>query len=89
MKELIKRHYKATVKRKSISDYTTLEEFTDKLREEIWEFWDADIYEDTIDEDMAQEAMDVVGVIFNMLIHYGYDIEAEFEHNVKHQESRI
>ena len=89
MKQLIKRHYDATIKRELISDYTSTEDFRDKLREEIQEFWDADIHEHTIDGDMAQEAIDVVGVIFNMLIHHGYDIEAEFKYNVEYQESRV
>jgi len=89
MKELIKRHYAATVKRGLISDETTIEEFREKLREEIQEMWDADMYEHTIDGDMAQEAIDVVGVIFNMLYHQGYDLESEFRYNVEHQEARI
>lgn len=88
MKELIQRHYEATCKRGLIDSMTSLEEFREKLIEEIEEFWDADIYEDVIDGDMAQEAMDVVGVIFNMLIHFGYDIEAEFKYNVEYQEER-
>jgi len=89
MKELILRHYEAIRARGQITDFTTLEDFREKLREEIQELWDADIYENTIDGDMAQEAIDVVGVIFNMLIHYGYYIEAEFKYNVEYQESRI
>ena len=89
MKDLIKRHYGATRRRGYINDFTSLDEFRDKLREEMREFWDADIYEETIDGDMAQEAIDVVGVIFNMLIHHGYDVESEFKHNVEYQESRV
>lgn len=88
MKELIVRHYNAIKKRGYINSYTALEDFRDKLLEEIQEFWDADRYEYVIDGDMAQEAIDVVGVIFNMLIHYGYDIEAEFRYNVERQEER-
>ena len=83
MKELIERHYEATKRGNYIDDSTSLEDFRDKLREEIQELWDADIYEDTIDGDMAQKAIDVVGVIFDMLIHNGYDIEAEFKYNLK------
>lgn len=89
MTELIQRHYNATVKRGLITDYTSLEEFRDKLKEEIEEFYDSDIYENTIDGDMAQEALDIVGVIFNMLIHNGYDIESEFKNNVERQENRV
>jgi len=89
MKDLIKRHYDAIRKRELITDGTSLGEFRVKLREEIEELWSSDMYDDTIDGDMAQEAMDVVGVIFNMLIHSGYDIEAEFKYNVEYQEARI
>jgi len=89
MEQLIKRHYEATRQRGYIDNLTSLEDFREKLREEIQEFWDSDIYENTIDGDMAQEAMDVVGVIFNMLIHNGYDIKEEFKFNTEYQESRI
>ena len=89
MKALIKRHYEAVKQRGLIDDYVTLEAFRNKLREEIQEFWDADVYEESMDGDMAQEAIDVVGVIFNMLIHYGYDVEAEFKFNVEYQDSRF
>lgn len=89
MKELILRHYIATRKRGQITDYTSLDDFRGKLEEEIKEMEDADIHDHTIDGDFVQEAMDVVGVIFNMLHHFGYDVEAEFRYNVEHQESRI
>jgi len=89
MKELIKRHYDAIVRRGLINPDTSLDEFREKLREEIEEMWLDDKYEDVVDGNMAQEAMDVVGVIFNMLIHCGFDIEAEFKYNVEHQEARI
>ena len=45
MKALIKRHYEAVKQRGLIDDYVTLEAFRNKLREEIQEFWDADVYE--------------------------------------------
>jgi len=89
MKALIKRHYIATRQRGLITSYTSLQDFLDKLDEEIDEMQQADIHEQTIDGDMAQEAMDVVGVIFNMLHHFDYDIEAEFKANVEYQESRV
>ena len=65
MKQLIKRHYDATVRRELISDSTTLDEFRDKLREEIQEFWDADIWGNHINTEMAQEAIDVVVCIIS------------------------
>jgi hypothetical protein len=89
MKELILRHYIATRKRGLITHYTSLQDFLDKMQEEIDEMNQADIYDHTIDGDMAQEAIDVVGVIFNMLHHFGFDVEAEFKANVNHQESRV
>ena len=89
MKELILRHYIATRKRGLITNYTSLQNFLDKIEEEINEMHKADIYDHVIDGDMAQEALDVVGVIFNMLHHFDYDVEAEFRRNVEHQESRI
>ena len=89
MKELILRHYIATRKRGLITNYTSMQDFLDKMQEEINEMNEADIYDNTIDGDMAQEAIDVVGVIFNMLHHFGYDVEAEFKYNVEHQESRV
>lgn len=88
MKELILRHYIATRKRGLITSYTSINDFSDKIDEEIKEMNYADIHENTIDGDMAQEAIDVVGVIFNMLHHFGFDVEAEFRANVEHQESR-
>jgi hypothetical protein len=90
MKELIQRHYEATCKRGLIGPYTTTHDFIEKMKEEFNEVL-SEYDEETgiVDGDMAQECMDLVGVIFNMLIEKGFDIEAEFEHNVYHQESRI
>ena len=45
MKELIQRHYEATRKRGLIDSFTSLEDFREKLSEEIREFWEADIYD--------------------------------------------
>jgi len=89
MKELILRHYIATRKRGLITNYTSLQDFLDKMLDEIDEMNAADVYENTIDGDMAQEAIDVVCVIFNMLHHFGYDVEHEFRYNVEHQEKRV
>ena len=89
MKELVLRHYIAIRGRGLINNNTSLDEFREKLKEEIQEFWDADCNEEVIDGDMAQEAMDIVGVIFNMLHHNGYDVKSEFKYNVEYQESRV
>ena len=89
MKELILRHYIATRKRGLITAYTSLQDFLDKFEEEVDEMHREDKYDHTIDGDMAQEALDVVGVIFNMLHHFGFDVEYEFKSNVEHQEGRI
>lgn len=90
MKDLIKRHYEATARRGLIGPYTTTHDFIEKLKEEYEEVMGAyDEETGIVDGDMAQECLDVVGVIFNMLINKGFDIEAEFKHNAEYQESRI
>jgi len=90
MKELIQRHYEATCKRGLIGPYTTTHDFIEKLKEEFNEVMDEyDEETGVVDGDMAQECIDVVGVIFNMLIEKGFDIEDEFKFNVEYQESRI
>ena len=90
MKQLIKRHYEATAERGLIGPYTTTHDFMEKLKEEYSEVLEA-YNEETgvVDGDMVQECMDLVGVIFNMLINKGFDIEAEFKYNTEYQESRV
>ena len=93
MKDLIKRHHVATWERGMIRPETHLPDFMAKLEEEYHELLEEysliDPEKLVPDGDFAQEAIDVVAVIFNMLIHYGYDIRDEFRYNVEHQESRI
>lgn len=92
MKDLILRHYNAIKKRGLIDDHTRNYGFLVKLDEEYKEFLDSCWGDDeicVIDDYSAQECMDMVAVIFNMLIHNGYDIEAEFRKNVEYQESRV
>ena len=92
MKDLIKRHHVATWERGMIRPETNLNDFMQKLTEEYHELYNEFAFIDDErlipDGDFAQEAMDMVAVIFNMLIHYGFDIREEFRHNVEHQESR-
>ena len=86
MKNLFERHYQAIVKRGLINDDTNLDDFLDKLDEEVFElkesidFW--------VTEKFKQESIDCICVLTNMLQHYGVDIESELIKNIEIQEKR-
>lgn len=86
MKKLFQQHYQAIVKRGLINDDTNLDDFLDKLDEEVFElkesidFW--------VIEKFKQESIDCICVLTNMLQHLGVDIEVELRKNIKIQEKR-
>lgn len=68
MKELIESNYATIIKRGLITDKTTLNDFLNKLDEEVNEF-----KEDNSPEELA----DIILVCLNIARHYDIDIEKE------------
>lgn len=83
-----KKHYNSIVKRGLITPDTTLLDFIMKIKEEYNELFIELIGSSMLTSETKQECMDLVAVIFNMLLHYGVDIEHEFEKNINKQLDR-
>lgn len=83
MKHLFKRHFQAIVNRGLITSETTLDDFYDKLNEEVNELQLANT-----NEEVHQEAIDVVMVCINMLQYLGVNFEKELIKNIETQEKR-
>lgn len=83
MRELIKRNYKSIVQRGLINHSTTLEDFVDKLKEEVNEFEHHDS-----PKNFNEELADVILVCLNMAEHYNIDIEKELLNKIKINEKR-
>jgi len=89
MMDLINRHYRAQLARGTINDLTTLLDFQQKLHEEVSEFdKEVDKFMFAEPNRLAQESIDVISVLFNMLKHFDYNIHHEHETNVITQEKR-
>lgn len=89
MNQLTKQHYQAIVSRGLINDKTTLKDFITKLVEEFEELANEAYKKDQgLENNFEMEAIDVSGVVFNMLIHLGYDVEKLYKQNIEYQENR-
>ena len=87
--DLLNRHYKAIKARGLITTETDILDFQTKLHEEVKEF-DKEVKKYMFNEgnNLAQESIDVISVLFNMLKHLGFDVHFEHEKNVITQEIR-
>jgi len=87
LKEIIKRNYKATVRRGQISKKTSFVDFYLKTEEEFDELkmstWTSNIY--PFD---PKESIDIILVQFSMLNHYGFDVEKLLIEKVLFNEKR-
>jgi len=88
MKNLIEENYKSIVARGLITPTTKLNEFIDKLLEEVMEFNDASnkfLKSPTKKNNiqMDEELADVILVCLNIAKHYKIDIEKELNNKVK------
>jgi NTP pyrophosphatase (non-canonical NTP hydrolase) len=83
MRYLIKRNYKSIVQRGLINHATTLEDFIDKLKEEVTEL---EYYNSP--ENFNEELADVILVCLNIAEHYNIDIEKELLNKIKINENR-
>jgi len=68
MKELIESNYASIIKRGLITDKTTLNDFLNKLDEEVNEFKE---------DNRPYELADIILVCLNIARHYNIDIEKE------------
>lgn len=84
MKELFKRHYQAIVKRGLIHDKVNIHDFFLKVTEEMQELSNA-IYEN---DNIEQEAIDLMMTTVNLCTWLGIDIEKELLKNTEIQEKR-
>lgn len=91
MKKIIQDAYKSTCKRGLITDKTTIEEFIDKLYEEVNEVESVCKYAFEVHEyadieainkyDLAHELSDVIKVCMNFATHFGIDIKQSLIEN--------
>jgi NTP pyrophosphatase (non-canonical NTP hydrolase) len=83
MRSLIKRNYKSIVQRGLINHATTLEDFINKLKEEVNEF-----EHHNSPDNFNEELSDVILVCLNIAEHYQIDIEKEMIKKIKINEKR-
>lgn len=81
--EIQSRNHSATVRRGLLSEFTTKQEFTLKLFEEVAEFARTET-----DEHEAEELADVMIVCLTCAKHYGIDIMNEMRKKTLKNESR-
>ena len=79
MKYLFNKHYEAIKKRGLIDPFTTVDDFIHKMKEELSEFEESH---------SCDEAMDLICVCTNYLIHQDHDIKKLLKKNLKHQIKR-
>ncbi len=79
MKELIEENYISIIKRGLINEKTTLQDFLNKLDEEVQEFKDDNSYE---------ELADIILVCLNIARHYNIDIENELINKINKNKNR-
>lgn len=89
MEKLFKRHYQAIIKRGLITEETELYEFSNKINEEKGEL-STELLKLSKGKpnNYEQEAIDLICVTMNLLIHRGVDIEVELLKNILVQEKR-
>lgn len=87
MEKLFKRHYEAIANRGLITKAVKIGDFLDKLDEESTECFEYYNLKNMNDE-LAQELVDVICTAANTLKHFNYDLKIELEKNVIHQETR-
>ncbi len=83
MRSLVKRNYKSIVQRGLINHATTLEDFVNKLKEEVNEF---EYYSSP--KNFNEELSDVILVCLNIAEHYQIDIEKELISKIEINEKR-
>jgi len=81
MKDLFLSHYEAIKLRGLITPDTAFHEFLNKAEEELCEFADS--------KGDPNEAMDLICVMSNWLIHNGYDLETLLKDNLNVQLNRV
>ena len=89
MKELLERHYAATVKRGKITSKTVINDFIAKMHEEDTEMINEKAgYDMIVENNFIQETVDSIMVRINMLKKLNKDFYEELEKNVIYQETR-
>ena len=90
MKQLIKENYEVTVNRGLITPSTTVQDFLDKLYEEVDELQNEVDTGKTYNFDkLKYELADVVLVCLNLSKHFNIDIERQMKANIKRNKFRI
>ena len=92
MKDLIERSYLAIRKRGKITDVTSIDEFTRKMREELYEIEHEQFCVENgqghILDNYVSECIDLANVCFMQIKKLGFDPISEFEKCVIHNETR-
>jgi NTP pyrophosphatase (non-canonical NTP hydrolase) len=90
MKQLIEDNYKVTIKRGLISPSTTVQDFIDKIYEEVDELQNEIDAGKTYNFDkLKYELADVILTCLNMSKHFNIDIEQQMKSNVRRNKFRI
>ncbi len=90
MKQLIEDNYKVTIKRGLISPSTTVQDFIDKIYEEVDELQNEIDTGKTYNFDkLKYELADVILTCLNMSKHFNIDIEQQMKSNVRRNKCRI
>jgi uncharacterized protein YabN with tetrapyrrole methylase and pyrophosphatase domain len=85
MKDLIEESYLAIANRGIINEHTSVEDFLDKLDEEVLELKE---YYSNFRRIDNQEIADVIIVCLNMARHFGIDIERELRIKIQINKNR-
>ena len=86
MKTIIEENYASTVKRGLIKKHTDMQDFIDKIFEEVGEFEEA-VEIGTL-KDIKEELSDIILVCLNTAKHYGFDIEQELINKINKNKNR-
>ena len=90
MKQLIEDNYKVTIKRGLISPSTNVQDFIDKIYEEVDELQNEIDGGKTYNFDkLKYELADVILTCLNMSKHFNIDIEQQMKSNVRRNKFRI
>lgn len=90
MKQLIEDNYKVTIKRGLINPSTTVQDFIDKIYEEVDELQnEIDAGKTYNFDNLKYELADVILTCLNMSKHFNIDIEQQMKSNVRRNKFRI
>jgi len=83
MKTLIEQNYQSIIKRGLITDKTTVQEFVDKIYEEVNELEEAET-----EKELVFEMADVILTVLNYARHFNYPIEKTLKQKIEINKNR-